>query len=303
MKVKVENFQGNLRLRFTHKGKRQCFALGWSDNQASRVQAERLAKQMMLDDISGNFDETLLKYRSRISGKNATEVTTAELFERFSQHKLKDCAVSPRSIETRYKPLLKYLERLLNCKAHEVTEAKARNFKAILTENLTPQTAKERLWLLQSCWDWAKGKYHTGESNPWTGLANGIKLQPSQRVKPFSASEAKAIIFAFQSSQHYSHYADFVALLFGVGCRFGEAAGLQWKHIADDYQTAWIGESVSRGHRRSTKTGKARTVMLSPTMAKMLGDRHTKLKPKPDDLVFPSPKGLPINDHRFRARA
>jgi integrase len=78
---------------------------------------------------------------------------------------------------------------------------------------------------------------------------------------------------------------------------------LQWKHVADDFQTAWIGESVSRGYRKSTKTGKARTVVLSAAVAKMLSDRHTALKPKPDDLVFPSPKNFPIDDHNFRTRA
>ncbi len=50
--------------------------------------------------------------------------------------------------------------------------------------------------------------------------------------------------------------------------------------------------------------------MLSPAVAKMLDERlssrklrHAAIKPKPDDLVFSSPKGLPIDDHRFRARA
>jgi integrase len=94
-----------------------------------------------------------------------------------------------------------------------------------------------------------------------------------------------------------------VAFLFGVGCRFGEASGLKWKHIADDFQTIWIGESVSRGHRKSTKTGKARTVVLSPSIKEIVRSRHQLMKPKPDDLVFPSPKGLPMDDHNFRNRA
>ncbi len=35
----------------------------------------------------------------------------------------------------------------------------------------------------------------------------------------------------------------------------------------------------------------------------MLLDRYERLKPQPDDLVFPSPQGLAIDDHRFMARA
>jgi integrase len=43
--------------------------------------------------------------------------------------------------------------------------------------------------------------------------------------------------------------------------------------------------------------------MLSQTVAKMLGDCQKRLQSTPDDLVFPSPKGLPIDDHNFRNRA
>jgi integrase len=35
----------------------------------------------------------------------------------------------------------------------------------------------------------------------------------------------------------------------------------------------------------------------------MLAERFERLSPKPDNLVFPSPKGLAIDDRRFRARA
>jgi integrase len=35
----------------------------------------------------------------------------------------------------------------------------------------------------------------------------------------------------------------------------------------------------------------------------MLVARFNRLSPQPDELVFPSPKGLPINDHTFRRRA
>jgi hypothetical protein len=31
----------------------------------------------------------------------------------------------------------------------------------------------------------------------------------------------------------------------------------------------------------------------------MLVNRFDRLSPKPDDLVFMSPKGLPMHDHRF----
>jgi integrase len=237
-------------------------------------------------------------------------VSCPELFERFTQTTAKDKALYPGSLR-RYQGCASHVRRSLNLSAHQVNEATAANFAATLQEAVSNRTAREYLWLLRGCWDWAKGRYHVAEDNPWAPQVQRIKPNPQQRVKPFTAAEVTAIIGAFRSSQHYSHYADFVYFLFGVGCRFGEAAGLRWSHVADDFQTVWIGESVSRGHRKSTKTGKARTVVLSPMVAKMLGDRAASLKanysplnlPKPEDLVFPSPKGLPIDDHNFRNRA
>jgi integrase len=70
-------------------------------------------------------------------------------------------------------------------------------------------------------------------------------------------------------------------------------------------RTSWIGESISRGHQnqKGTKTGKSRIVQLSPTVRSMLVARFDRLKPQPDDLVFPSPKGLSIDDHNFCTRA
>jgi integrase len=265
--------------------------------------AQQIAGRIKTDIEAGYFDPTLLKYRPRVLGKNATEITTVELFQRFSQYKLKECDLSPRSIETRYKPLLRYLERSLNCLAHEVTETKARNFKAILIENLTPQTAKARLWLLQSCWEWGRGKYHVAKDNPWKGLTIGIKGQDPKEPEPFNAAEIQAILGAFRAHRYYAHYADFATFLLNCGTRPGEAAALQWSAISSDFRTAWIGRSYSRGHYGKTKTKKPRTILLNPAVSEMLRDRHARVNPQSNDLVFPSPKGLPICDRGFRNRA
>jgi integrase len=275
---------------------------GVSATPTGKAIAKQKAAQIEIDINAGYFDHTLVKYRPKTLGKTATEISCPELFERFTQYRFKDYGLAPGS-RSRYTCIQNYLSARLDVPAHQVNARTAGDFAAYLSERLSGITAKTYIYLIAAAWDWAKGRYHISDPNPWAGLAVKIKTQQQQRVKPFTAAEVKAIIGAFRSSKRYQHYADFVTFLFGVGCRFGEAAGLQWKHVADDHQTCWIGESVSRGHRKSTKTGKARTVTLSPTVAKMLGDRHTSIKPKPDDLVFPSPKGLPINDHRFRARA
>jgi integrase len=302
MRVYVERDRTRLRIRVVYQGRKYQFSTGLTDTKTNRAYVQGLASRIELDMVSGQFDPTMIKYRPQLIGSNATDISVPELFRRFTEHQFKTKGLAPGS-RRRYEPIQSCLERRLNVPAHQVGDRHAGNYAAMLLERLTARTVKERLWMLASCWEWAQGRYHVADENPWTAQVQRIKPQPSQRVKPFTAAEVKAIIGAFRSSPHYLHYADFVVFLFGVGCRFGEAAGLQWKHIACDFQTIWIGESVSRGHRKSTKTGRARTVMLTPSMAKMLCDRHTALKPKPDDLVFSSPKNLPIDDHNFRNRA
>jgi integrase len=299
--VTIENHDGRYRLRWLYQGKRYTMSCGVPATPTGKAIAKQKAAQIEKDLLNDYFDPTLVKYRPRTLGKNATEVSCPELFERFTQHRFKECGLSPGS-KSRYTCIQNYLSSSLDIPAHQVSDRTAGNFASYLSERLSGITAKTYIYLIAAAWDWAKGRYHVTEPNPWAGLAVKIKTQQPQRVRPFTAAEIQAILAAFRSSPRYQHYSDFVTFLFNVGCRFGEAAALQWKHVGENYQTCWIGESVSRGHRKSTKTGKARTVMLGPTVAKMLGDRHTAQNPKPDDLVFPSPKGLPLNDHRFRAR-
>jgi integrase len=120
--------------------------------------------------------------------------------------------------------------------------------------------------------------------------------------KPFTHDEIHKIINGFENSTHYSHYTDFVLFLFGTGCRIGEAIGLLQKHINDDFSTVWIGESLSRGIRKATKTNRARTITLTPKLQKMLQQRRLDSF-NLDDLVFALPNGNPIDDHNFRNRA
>jgi integrase len=90
------------------------------------------------------------------------------------------------------------------------------------------------------------------------------------------------VLSAFKVHPRYHHYADFVSFLANTGCRFGEAAGLKWKHLGADYLTTWIGESCRRGVTRSTKTGKARTILLSPSVQRMLAARFEAMQPNLD---------------------
>ena len=193
--------------------------------------------------------------------------------------------------------------------AEKVTEAVAKDAIARWSESASSQSIKTYLFMLRACWDWAKGKYHLADSNPWSVCLDRAQTRANntqlKQHKPFTIPELQAIITAFSAHPQYSHYTDFVIFLSHTACRPGEAVGLRWKHLGADFSTAWIGESISRGHQnaKGTKTGKSRTIQLSPTVRSMLANRFDRLTPAPTDLVFPSPKGLSIDDHNFCNRA
>lgn len=300
--VKVEDDDGRLRLRFSHNGKRYALALGLPQSAVNQLVAQQKAAQIELDIISGNFDPTLKKYKpQRRTAQKLDYETVGQLFNAFMQEQIKDKRLHQGSI-CRYTATQKHLDRFFQDKSIQlVTDAAAKAFLEYLRKKVKERTAKDYLILVQAFWKWLIDQQSL-EHNPWSSLVGKLKPPPKQKVKPFTITEVQAIQAAFKRDPHYHHYADFVTFLFGTGCRFGEAVALQWKHVADDYQTVWIGESVSRGTRKTTKTGKARTVHLTAKVAAMLQARKPPVC-SPDSLVFPSPSGITMNDHTFRRRA
>jgi integrase len=307
--VVVENFKERLRLRWRNAGNRFCLSLGVSDTKENRKLAETRARQIELDIISGNFDTTLAKYKPEQvkvqSAATAWEIglpiTVHDLWERFTAYKAKK--LDPRTLE-KYYPVGKLLKEYFGDRNVNYIKLEAfEQFTTWLLQRNSEQTVKDRLVLLSACWQWAKQpRQNFVEIDPWKAILEEFKVAPKQPAKPFTKQEVQLILETFRSHSQYKHYADYVEFLLLTGVRTAEAIGLCWKHISDDFSTIWIGESLSRGVRKSTKTNKSRTIPLNNKLKALLKAR----KPddcKPDDLVFPSPDGLAIDDHNFRNRA
>lgn len=296
--VVVQVFQDRLRLCWSYLGKRFFLYIGLPDNKVNRGVAEEKARKIEGDMATGNFDPTLKKYKSEVVlRRNQTSAVT--LFERFTQSKAK-CLASPTL--AKYAAITGYFARYFKEKpASAITVEDAEAFTDWLITQIKPITAKDRLSLIKACWQWGI-EQDLIESNPWKEMTKRVKPTPKQMPKPFSLEEIGAIIKTFRTDRYYCHYADYVEFLFGTGCRTGEAIGLQWKHVNDDCSTVWIGESLSRGVRKSTKTNRARTVALTPKLQEMLLSRKPA-EYNPDGLVFPSPTGKAIDDCNFRDRA
>jgi integrase len=135
--------------------------------------------------------------------------------------------------------------------------------------------------------------------NPWERLPGRLKGKRADPIEPFSQAEVRKIIAGFEAS--YPHYAPFIRFAFGTGAKTGEIVALRWRSVGSDFVR--IEESqTGQFHRDTTKTGRSRRVLLSPSLATMLADRRATMQPDPDSLVFPSKDGKQIHhqDHRYR---
>jgi integrase len=305
MKVGIQTKEGRLILAW-NDGKRRTMAIGMPDSPPGRALAEKTKAEIEWDWRIGQYDPSLLKYRPRTLGKNASDITTAELFERFSKHQQRSQGLAQSSIEGRYQPIRRMLEKHLLIAADGVGRKQAEAFADLCDRTLSPATARARVALLKSAWDWAAktSQCQLPQQNPWDGIGDRwSRYQQPKSPAAFTAAEVTRIIAGFRNSPHYAHYADFVFFQLNLATRPGEAIGLKWRSVSDDFSEVWIGESYYRGTQGPTKTRMARTVKLGPAMANMLRARKERLNPKPDDYVFASKSGGPIDDHNFRTRA
>ena len=92
-KVTIEHHRGLLRLRWHHSGKLHTLSLGVRDDAIGKSMAEIKASEIERDIAAGYFDTTLLKYKPRTRGKNATELSCPELFQAYTQAMVKDKAL------------------------------------------------------------------------------------------------------------------------------------------------------------------------------------------------------------------
>lgn len=292
--VAVLAVKGWLRLRWSWQGKRYHLSLALPDSKVNRLVAERKARLIEQDIATEHFDPTLAKYNPQ---NNTNGLSVVALFERYTEYKAKSLdAVSV----AKYIGLQGYLKQFFRLQvATSLSEEKALQFREHIRKKLAPVTVRERIAMLKACWQWAI-RHKLLTDNVWAEVK--VKVPPKQAPRPFTKAEVDKILAVCRAEPDYSHYADFIEFLLSVGCRIGEAAGLRWCHLSEDCSVLWIGESWSRGRRKPTKTNRARTFGLNKRVQGLLLGRRAA-DCKPDDLVFLSRRGTPIDDHNFRNRA
>ena len=296
--VATENHRNRIRLRWGYQGKRYYLYTGLPYTQAALKVAQQTAGKIELDMLTGHFDETLVAYGKKPD--QSSVLTVVEIFQRFTDYKGK--FVQPKTLWS-YKGIINALDNYFGTKPSQpLTKSDVEEFTEwYKTTNLEPHIQRDRLVKIASAWDWAIGEKLV-ENNPWQGASKLIKVPPKPQPKPFTQAEVAAILEAFRENQYYHYYAPYVEFLIGTGCRPSEAIGLQWKHVAKDFKSIWIGSTLTRGERKGTKTNKDRTLILTPRLIALLC-RLKLASAQPDDLVFVTPNGNPIRDQNFCRRA
>jgi len=291
--VQITSDRGWLRLRWSHGGRRFNLALGLPDTVVNRGIAQARAGLIYGDLVSGNFDTTLAKYRP--TDQDEAALTVVGLFGKWLELKAKSQEV--RSLE-KFAGFQAHLQQYFKAREPEwVSEEEALRFRDWLLQRNEPISVRERVGWLRSCWNWGLRKKLVRE-NPWLDVR--VKVAPKQKT-PFTREEVETILQAFNLPE-YAHYRDFAEFLLMVGCRPGEAIGLRWRHLTSDCSAIWIGESLGREKRQKpTKTGKERRFELTTRIQQMLLSRRPE-GCSPDDLVFSSVEGKPIDDKNFSKR-
>ena len=289
--VNIEIFKERLRLAWSWQGKRFSLYMGLSDTTINQKVASMKAQQIELDMATNNFDPSLSKYKPQ----KYESISVSQLFDQFVEYKRHTISIGGLN---KYLALQKQVSEFFRSKtAISVSESVGQKFKEFLAQKLEPVTVRERIVLINACWEWAQKKKLVVE-NPWSDVK--VSVPPKQRPEPFTLTEISAIVQKFRSDPYLKHYADYVEFKFGVGLRTGEAAALIWRHCSANCDRIWIGQSLSNGleSRKSTKTNKARTVPLTPRLQQLLLSRRPT-DFQPDDLIFASIESRAIDSKNF----
>ncbi|MCP2731230.1 tyrosine-type recombinase/integrase [Limnofasciculus baicalensis] len=298
---------GSIRIRFTHNGIRFTLgSLGQYGDSIALKHAQTICDRIALDIASGNFTATN-------NGELALKYNPSAIGDFIKQAK-KGIQDSIKDLPTEKEPtLIELLEKRLENKFSTPDKAVIVLLKKYHREIESIDDAQNFItWL----------KTERGVSNSTIQRYQNtlkvvspffrqvkIEIESKPLPKPFTAEETREIIDWFQVSEYYCHYADYVKFLFLTGTRTSEAIGLQWKHIDFNRNLLFIYESLGRNKnntshrvRKTTKTNKMREFPIAHGLLEMLTTRYEQSDKNPESLVFPSPKGHPIDDHNFSQR-
>ena len=127
-----------------------------------------------------------------------------------------------------------------------------------------------------------------------------VKRQQSQEVEHVNAwsREEVATLLDVARAEEPDFY-PLIGFLLSTGCRRGEALGLKWEDVDFTRKSILIRRALVRGQLGTPKSGRARSVVLSPALAQILRELLSERQraslagrwPEVPDFVFCTGKG------------
>lgn len=306
-RITIERFRDTLRLRWTLHHKTYCLTIG-KDSKNAQIAARGKAQIIDGDIIFDKFDPTLQKYGKILLPTYNDEISQAqislrELWDRFLEDKLPSIKIKTQDEYAKFTHLLDKLENNLVFDGLVVKKA--------LLAITTIDQCKRVLQYLSACCTWGV-QHKLITFNPFQGMAAQLPQRKSlgnPTPNAFTQEERDTIIQAFKQDErpgiNYRIYAPIVEFWFLTGCRPSEAIGLTWNKVSPDCTSVIFDGSIqtlangSQVWSDGSKNNRSRKISASTRVQKLL----LSIKPleaHPNTLVFPSPKGRPINYNNFR---
>jgi integrase len=280
--VAIETVENRIRLRWRWQGRQETIAIGAAGNKVVLTLAQKIARQIELDLLSGNYDSTKERYAVTERPKRSA----LELWDDFT-------VARGMQRDSKYRALRGYW---LNDNK-PVDRIGTEQAAIFLNKRIGGAISTRRSYrsLLSACWEWAKLE------DPWKDIK--LPKSPPPNPDPFLESEVKLILEGFAES----YYRNFVIGLLTTGCRPGELAALTWGDILWTRDEIYIHKAWSTAEHRvkTTKTGKERFVPLLDVLRSLLEELLEYLKPEDaesDDLIFPGPEGAYLDTKNFLKR-
>jgi integrase len=258
------------------------------------AEAKQKLKILQKDLDQGLFDDKSIgkykynKKQVKYSYQKTQKFSLVELFERYRDYRFnKDNETGIHCYNTRYKSVLKscpqqdftsvsqqweiveYIKKIRQygtvCKIFSVLDNAVKREK--LTSNLPENTPNIFRKALE---DFKKNNKEKKRDYPLMLIQRGYVKDQDKRA--WNAEEVEIILDAWRTRNKKTPYyrgcdvkAMAVEFLFNTGMRHGEAYGLQWSAVSEDFSSVLIHKSFSKAIKslKGTKTGKNRKINLN----------------------------------------
>ena len=297
-RVRLEGFGGRLRLRWSANGRRHCLSLGMEDTKSNRLVAQKIILQIEADLESGQFVDAA-QYKVKSASLEKLKLTVLGLFDKWLKYKATH--VSQRTIDW-YRDTAKNLTAYFEGRsAVEVDRETAIGFFTWLkSQPLKPETQQRRLEAIASAWKWAVEENLIGSSNPWAKIPKLVTVPDIEGANPFTEEECEKILEAIGEIRPRSCYVAFVRFMFGCGTRPGEAIGLRWGDISENFSKVTIRSQFTKGERKPPKKNKIRKFRVSAWIQKLLEQLYLNASDTNNEALIFTNNGNPIHLDNFR---